>query len=71
MKEELIGKKAEIAFNGKVHKGTIVDETKNMIHLKTDDGLRKFIKQTIIIKTDKIIEGKKITKRPEDRIKAC
>lgn len=71
MKEELIGKKAKIRFNGKVHEGTIVNETKNMLVLKTDDGQKKFIKNTIIIQTDKIIEGNKITKRPEDRIKAC
>lgn len=70
MKEELIGKTAQVVFNEKKHHGEIIDETKNMIHLKTKDKIKKFIKSEIII----IIEGKtikNINKRPEDRIKMC
>lgn len=70
MKEELIGEKAEIKFNEKTHNGEIINETKNMIHLKTKDEIKKFIKTEITIK----IQGKQIkqiNKRPEDRIKMC
>ena len=72
MKHELIGEKAEITFNGKTHKGIIVDETKNMLSLETKNKIRKFIKKTIEIKIkEKIIKGNKITKRPEERVKSC
>ena len=72
MKDELIGEKAEIKFNDKNFKGIIVDETKNMLSLETKNKIRKFIKKTIEIKiNNKIIQGKKITKRPEERVKSC
>ena len=73
MKEELIGKEAEITeSSGKTHKGTIVNETKNMLHLETKNKIKKFIKKTSKIKINvKTIEGEKIAKRPEDRIKEC
>jgi RNase P/RNase MRP subunit p29 len=70
MKEELIGKKVTIIFNQKLHKGTIINETKNMIYLKNIKNTKKFIKNTIkITYDDKIIDGKEIIKRPQDRIK--
>ena len=72
MKEELIGKEAEIESNGKTHRGKIINETKNMIHLETKNKTKKFIKKTSKIKINgKIINGEKIAKRPEDRIKEC
>ena len=72
MKHELIGEKAEITCNDKTYKGMIVDETKNMLSLETKNKIRKFIKKTIEIKINgKIIQGKKITKRPEERVKSC
>jgi RNase P/RNase MRP subunit p29 len=72
MKHELIGEKAEIKFNDKTYKGIIVDETKNMLSLKTKKQIKKFIKKTIEIKIKgKKIKGEKITKRPEERIKSC
>ena len=72
MKHELIGEKAEIEFNDKTYKGMIVNETKNMLSLKTKNQIKKFIKKTIEIKIKgKTIQGKKITKRPEERIKSC
>jgi len=72
MKHEFIGEKAEIKFNDKTYKGMIIDETKNMLSLKTKNQIKKFIKKTIEIKINgKIIQGKKITKRPEERIKSC
>jgi len=71
-KEEFIGKDVEISYNGKKFKGKIVDETRNTVHLKTQTGLKKIVKKnsTFQIKNEKI-EGRKINKRPEDRIKEC
>ena len=72
MKHELIGEKAEIKFNDKTFKGIIVDETKNMLSLEIENKEKKFIKKTIEIKINgKTIQGKNITKRPEERVKSC
>ncbi len=53
--------------------GKIVDETKLTFSLETSDGKKRLIKEKIsfTIKGDSnnIINGKDITKRPEDRIK--
>jgi len=71
-KKEFIGKKAEIHYNKKKYEGIIIDETKNMLRLETKDKAVWIIKRNAAIKIDqKNIDGKKITKRPEDRIKAC
>ncbi|MBN2368547.1 ribonuclease P protein subunit [Candidatus Woesearchaeota archaeon] len=71
-KEEFVGKLAEISYCGKTIKGTIIDETKNMIHLKTKTKTIKIIKKNAKITINgKTINGLDITKRPEDRIKAC
>jgi RNase P/RNase MRP subunit p29 len=69
-KREFIGKKAEIRYSGSLFKGTIIDETKNLFYLKTDKKLVKIVKKNSTIKiNDNIINGKKMAKRPEDRIK--
>jgi RNase P/RNase MRP subunit p29 len=66
----IIGKAAEIIYQGKMFVGTISDETKNMVHLKTEKGNKKFIKSEIVLKIDGMpIDAKKISKRPEERIK--
>lgn len=54
--------------------GKIVDETKNMFTIKTNEGEKKLIKNNIkfeVITKEGImkIEGKKIVGRPEDRLK--
>jgi RNase P/RNase MRP subunit p29 len=72
MKGELIGKKAEIAYNKKTHIGVITNETKNTLHLETGDKTITIIKKNAKIKINgRKINGETITKRPEDRIKAC
>jgi RNase P/RNase MRP subunit p29 len=72
MKGELIGKKAKALYAGKMFAGTIIDETKNTIKIETDDKIKTIIKNEAMFRIDdKIVEGKKISKRPEDRIKAC
>ncbi|PLW80267.1 hypothetical protein C0585_03890 [Candidatus Woesearchaeota archaeon] len=69
-KSELIGKEAIITTHNNTFNGKIIDESKNMIHLQTKEGVKKVIKKQATIKIDgKTIQGEKITKRPEDRIK--
>ena len=72
MKHELVGKTAQVAYNNRVIHGRIVDETKNMIHLETEGKIIKIIKKNAIITIGKqVIQGRDITKRPEERIKEC
>ena len=69
-KDEWIGLKAKIYYNDNKFKGKIIDETKNTITIKTKDGEKKFLKQNLKIEIDGItLDGKKLTKRPEERIK--
>jgi ribonuclease P protein subunit POP4 len=79
LKRELIGQKITVAESknkGLIGiSGKVVDETKNM--LAVDDGkkVRNLQKNDIIIETtfegNKIrLDGKHITKKPEDRIKS-
>lgn len=69
-RQELIGRNAELLYNGEVLSGTIVDETKNMLLLRTEGRIIKIIKKSAQIKIDgKIIDREKISKRPEERIK--
>lgn len=68
--EEFIGRCAEIRYNKISFNGKIVNETKNMLFIETEEGIKKIIKQNAHIRFgDKSIEGKDITRRPEDRIK--
>jgi RNase P/RNase MRP subunit p29 len=68
--EEFIGKKAEIHWNKKIFQGTIIDETKNTLMIRTASGDKKILKNTSkIIINNQIIQGETITRRPEDRIK--
>jgi RNase P/RNase MRP subunit p29 len=66
----LIGEEAEITFNNKKFTGTIVDETRNMLYVKTKQGVKKIIKKesTVTIHGSRI-PGPELVKRPEDRIK--
>jgi len=71
---EFIGKHLEIvdAKNKKLIgiKGKIINETKNMFKIKTNEKEIKLIKNNITIKINETkIKGTKIQKRPEERIK--
>jgi RNase P/RNase MRP subunit p29 len=71
-KSEFIGKFAKITYNDRKFEGTIINETKNTIQLETKNKNITIIKKNAIIEIDgKSINGNYITKRPEDRIKAC
>ena len=55
--------------------GRIVDETKSMFRINTENGMKSIAKSTnswkfSIENKDVIVEGSKITKRPFDRIGA-
>lgn len=69
---ELIGREVEVYGAGT--KGKIIDETKNMILIKTHDGKRKKVvkkNSSFVLKAEgKIvkIDGSIIASRPEDRI---
>ncbi len=77
-RSELIGLgvkliESENRFNRGI-KGRIIDETKNMFEIETKKARKKIIKDQCVfefmIKGEKIqINGKSLTKRPEERIK--
>jgi RNase P/RNase MRP subunit p29 len=70
-KKSLIGKIARIKLGDIHYKGTIIDETKNMIHLQTGKKVVKIIKKQSLIEINKkTISGNKLLKRPEERIKS-
>ncbi len=73
---ELIGQEIEIIDSqnkSNLHlKGKIVDETKYTLKIIHQKKIKTLMKNNItfkIKKTNEIIEGKNITKRPEERIK--
>lgn len=73
LRKELIGCDIEVEKN-KVS-GKVIDETKNMLIIETRDGKKKkFIKKNNVFKiiiNGKIVKvnGKKLSLRPEERIK--
>jgi ribonuclease P protein subunit POP4 len=59
--------KSQVGMHGK-----IIDETKNTLFIETTRGSKKFVKSqiTFIIGNDgAIIDGKEISKKPEERLK--
>lgn len=73
-KEELIGKKISVIEsknNSLVGiKGVVVDETKNLVFIETEEGIKKIAKDQCVFDIEgKRIQGKDIAKRPEERIK--
>ena len=69
-KSEWIGIDAKIRYNDDLFEGKIIDETKNTITIKTKKGTKKILKSNSIIEIrGRLIDGKGLTKRPEDRMK--
>jgi ribonuclease P protein subunit POP4 len=73
---ELIGQEIEIIDSknkSNLHlKGKIVDETKYTIKITHQGEIKTLMKDNIVFKlrkTNQIIKGETITKRPEERIK--
>jgi len=74
LKTEFIGLELEVMDSGNKSiiglKGKIIDETKNTFILKTEKGIKKVIKKHNIFNIHgKTVEGSRIMKRAEDRIK--
>ena len=70
MKKELIGNAVTITFNNKQHYGKVINETKNTLKLLVGTEEKTFIKKLVEIECQgTTIQGKTITKRPENRIK--
>jgi len=72
LKGELIGRNAKVI--GKNIQGKIIDETKNMLVIKTKESIKKIIKRNnkmeFVIDDEKIVvEVHKLVARPEERIK--
>ncbi|MBS3135336.1 ribonuclease P protein subunit [Candidatus Woesearchaeota archaeon] len=71
LREELIGKNVEVNKT----KGSIIDETKNMVTIRREDGeIKRFIKNSstfgILSKgAMHYVDGKRLIGRPEERIK--
>lgn len=69
-KQLIIGKTTEVIYNKKKFNGTIIDETKNMVLLESGGRTIRIIKKNAkFIIENKKINGKDISRRPEDRIK--
>ena len=76
MRETLIGKKISVVESSNITlvgiEGIVIDETKNTIKIRDKKNIDKTLVKSQI-KTlkadDKIVEGKKIEKRIEERIK--
>ncbi len=75
---ELIGLEVEVIdaknLNYKGIKGMVVNETKNMLWIETKDGIKKVPKKGTkfmftLSKHKVIVDGNRIAKRPEDRLK--
>jgi len=72
--QEFIGKNIKIVDSSCKSliglQGAIIDETKNTFTVQTSKGRKKIIKHQVeILVNDQKINGRKITKKPEDRIK--
>ncbi len=73
---ELIGEEIEVVDSTnpshKGIKGKIIDETKATLLVKTQQGVKTLLKNNVVIKLSKnaeIIEGVRLCKKPEDRVK--
>lgn len=73
-RDEFIGKSIRVLKSSNPsevgHAGCVVDESRNMLVIDTETGEKKLIKKNVVIEMNgKIIYGKDIVGRPEDRIK--
>lgn len=72
--QEFVGKEVKVTKSDNKQlvgiQGTILDETKNLFIIKTKTKIVKVLKNICTFQIDKVeINGKKITKKPEERIK--
>ncbi len=73
-KPTLIGRRIKVIMSKNRYnegmEGYALDETRNMIVLKTKNGIRKLIKNQSNYEIDgKIVDGNSLNGRPEERVK--
>ena len=73
-RDEIIGESVRVVASSNPSEiglhGRVVDESRNMFVIETEKGERRIIKKNVVIDMKgKIIHGKTILGRPEDRIK--
>jgi len=73
LRQEFIGLKAKVLTSRdpslKGIEGIIIDETKNMLIIETNKGIKKIAKDIATFEiAGNIVNGKKIKYRPEERI---
>ncbi len=73
---ELIGEEMEVLSSKNPSnlklKGKIVDETKFTLKIKQNHGIKTLFKNNLVFRlkrSNQILDGKDLTKRPEERIK--
>ena len=74
LKQEFIGLPVRVVecsdTTMKGMEGEIIDETKNMLVVETEQGIKKIAKKIATFEINGVVvEGKKIAYRPEDRIR--
>lgn len=76
LKKELIGLNVKIIESKNKSnigiKGKIVDETRNSLVIKTDNGNKKVLKENVVLEFTNeglMVDGKMLIGRPEERIK--
>ena len=70
----LIGKKVKVVQSSNPSEmninGIIIDETKQTIKIKQEKMTKTIMKKNVIIEVDgRVVDGKTLLKRPEERIK--
>ena len=70
----LLGKKVEVIQSSNRYeigiKGLVIEDTKNMIKIRTENGVKMLIKNNIILMVnDKKIDGNLLIGKEEERIK--
>jgi len=74
LRHEFIGLKAKVMMSRDKSlegvEGKIIDETKNMLIIETEKGIKKIAKDVAVFEIDgHKVNGKKIRYRPEERIR--
>jgi len=73
--KNFVGKEIEIEFMNRLHRGIVINETKNTFEIIEDEKIKKFIKNAIKFrvkideKWSKMVKGKYFTQRLEERLR--
>lgn len=68
-KTYVLGRRARAFYNGEEFEGVVVGETKNIVVLKTSDGVKKLPKSESVFEIGMVkIDGKTLLGRPYERL---